>query len=230
MWQSRGLNVLRLTCSPCCLRAVIASSRSWRPCSTAIRWGWYTETSRWVTCRGCCVRLYVCVSVCVDVCRVGFKVVFVCVWFWRPVSDSKTYFWPLHATVHDFGALIRQHVHERLPSSSSSSAVCARIWMWLLCFIIYQWQQLESLFFADFKLPQWCWSVHVGLSVHGDVTVTTRTVHETLLFLKLLLKLINLLQDWCNNYIKSERQKRNLSQKRLINMQIKVIPHMSGDT
>lgn len=33
---------------PWCLHAVIAFSRSWRPCCTAIRWAWSIATSRWV--------------------------------------------------------------------------------------------------------------------------------------------------------------------------------------
>lgn len=34
---------------PWCLHAVIASSRSWRRCFTAIKWVWCTGTWRWVT-------------------------------------------------------------------------------------------------------------------------------------------------------------------------------------
>lgn len=45
--------LLRLTCNPplppWCLHAVIASSRSWRRCFTAIKWVWCTGTWRWVT-------------------------------------------------------------------------------------------------------------------------------------------------------------------------------------
>lgn len=80
-WILGVLNVFRLTCSPCCLHAVIASSRSWRLCSTAIRWGWYTGTWRWVKCR--CLSVQLCVCLCglwVCWCVEGFNGVFVCLW------------------------------------------------------------------------------------------------------------------------------------------------------
>lgn len=45
-WPVHGIVVmlLRLTCAPWCLHAVIASSRSWRRCFTATKWVWCTET------------------------------------------------------------------------------------------------------------------------------------------------------------------------------------------